>query len=81
MKKTTEIRKYVEKRLEELGIDATVQIENVKKNNGTVKTAILIKETECKVVPTIYIDELIEDLENQKTTRRFVVDQICNTYL
>ena len=45
---------------EELGIDEKrIEVRDVKKNNGMVKVALIIREEDQECCPNVYIDEII----------------------
>lgn len=70
-----EIKSCVEK---EFGPGYKVEIRDIEKNNGVVYKAVLVRESENNVCPTIYIDELLCKLEKGLATVDDVVEYIVS---
>lgn len=51
---------------EEFGTECEVQFQNVRKNNGLMLKAVIIREPGVIVVPTIYIDETLDMLASER---------------
>ena len=45
---------------EYLGAEAQLEIEKITKNNGLVLTALLLRESEGRVTPTVYLEQYYE---------------------
>lgn len=68
-----EVVKMLEK---ELGDDNEISVQKVTKNNGLVLTGITVREKNCNIAPTIYVDRMFSDYENGRT-----LESICSNLL
>lgn len=59
---------------------ATIETQEVKKNNGTTYTGILVYEDSSKVSPMIYIDSLFEDYDRGLKTLDEVIKEFQDKY-
>lgn len=75
------IKIMVEMIRERMGCDVVTK--DVPKNNGTVKKAIMIieeGEEEVRITPTIYIDDMVAEIEANKWSIAAAVDEVINLH-
>ena len=57
-----------------------ILVKNVEKNNGVQLTGVNLKKTGQEMVPTVYIDEKIEEIEDGVKTAAEVAEWILETH-
>lgn len=65
---------------EKLGVECEVQFQNITKNNGLVLKAVIIREPGMAVVPTVYIDEVLNRLMSGNISIQKAAQNIVNIY-
>lgn len=75
------IKKLVETVKKVAGDGLVVQIWEVEKNNGVEKCAITISESDDRIAPVIYVDGIIDDIENGDKEMREAAELIVNSYM
>lgn len=63
---------------ERMGCDVVTM--DVPKNNGTVRKAIVIREEGARIVPNIYIDDMVAKIEANEWSIEGAVDEVINLY-
>lgn len=76
----TIVRELVEAVKEVAGEVYQVRTNEIRKNNGVVLQAVVIREEGESVSPTIYIDKFIEDIEKEEVTVAEVAEKIFGMY-
>lgn len=76
----TIVRELVEAVKEVVGEVYQVRTNEIRKNNGVVLQAVVIREEGESVSPTIYIDKFIEDIEKEEVTVAEVAEKIFGMY-
>lgn len=76
----TIVRELVEAVKEVAGEVYQVRTNEIRKNNGVVLQAVVIREEGESVSPTIYIDKFIEDIEKEEVTVEEVAEKIFGMY-
>lgn len=75
------LRNLVERRAEnKYGRTCCVKLNDVNKNNGIKLKGIMIREDNCNVSPTIYLNELFEAYEDNKMTLDEIADNVIAKY-
>ena len=64
---------------EYLGAEAQLEIEKITKNNGLVLTALLLRESEGRVTPTVYLEQYYEAYSRGKSFGE-VMEMIFSVY-
>lgn len=72
-----ELKKEVEKRF---GNGFGVSLQTIKKNNGAVKDAIIIKESSSPIASTIYIDDMVKEIQYGALSLAAAVNRIAELY-
>lgn len=78
--RNTIVRELVEAVKEVAGEVYQVRTNEVRKNNGVVLQAVVIREEGESVSPAIYIDKFIEDIEKEEVTVAEVAEKIFGMY-
>lgn len=78
--RNTIVRELVEAVKEVAGEVYQVRTNEVRKNNGVVLQAVVIREEGESVSPAIYIDKFIEDIKKQEVTVAEVAEKIFGMY-
>lgn len=76
----TIVRELVEAVKEVAGEVYQVRTNEIRKNNGVVLQAVVIREEGESVSPAIYIDKFIEDIEKEEVTVAEVAEKIFGMY-
>ena len=72
-----ELKKAVEKRL---GNGFCVSLQAIKKNNGSVKDAIIINESSSPIASIIYIDDMVKEIQYGALSLVAAVNRIAESY-
>lgn len=71
----------VSKSLTESGLDVSVELKDITKNNGTVLTGLIIKSTGSNIAPTIYLDSYYSRFCDGLMSIDDVSENIIESYL
>ncbi len=66
--------------IQKVGNGCRVQLNDVKKNNGVILKGLTIRQWNCNISPTIYLNNYYTDYISGKSTLAHIIDCVLDTY-